>query len=226
MREKTELTTSSVIADIGSGTGLLSKLFLDYRNRVYGVEPNQAMREAGDEFLRGYPNFTSIDGTAEQTKLNDSSVDFVTAGQAFHWFDAVAFRCECQRILKPDGWAVLVWNESREDSTPFMRDFEVLMRRFGRDYRNFRREAEVEDDVTTFFGIQGCQTLQLENNMTYGFDKLLTRLASGSYMPDPGEPEFSAMRALYSEIFNKHSVEGIVEFEQDTRVYYGQLDPA
>src|SRR5215469_16795520 len=101
------------IADIGSGTGLLTKLFLENGNRVFGVEPNGEMRSAGEEVLRGYPNFTSIDGSAEATTLADSSVDFISAGQAFHWFDVELARGEFRRILKPGGWVVIVWQDRR-----------------------------------------------------------------------------------------------------------------
>ncbi len=82
----TNLRAEHTVADIGSGTGLLSKLFLDFGNRVLGVEPNAEMRAAGEEFLGSYPNFKSIAGSAEATTLPSDSVDFVAAGQAFHWF--------------------------------------------------------------------------------------------------------------------------------------------
>src|SRR5215475_4962080 len=71
------------VGDIGSGTGLLSKLFLDFGNHVFGVEPNADMRSAGEEFLRDYPKFPSVAGSAEATTLPPDVVDFVTAGQAF-----------------------------------------------------------------------------------------------------------------------------------------------
>ena len=96
------------VADIGSGTGLLSKLFARNGNRVLGVEPNDEMRAAGEEFLAAYPNFTSVAGSAEATNVGDACIDFIAAGQAFHWFEPVATRREFVRILKPDGWAVMI----------------------------------------------------------------------------------------------------------------------
>ena len=81
------LTAASVIADIASGTGIFTRMLLENGNRVFGVEPNAEMRNAGEEFLRAYPHFTSVAGTAEATTLADHSVDFVTAAQAAHWFD-------------------------------------------------------------------------------------------------------------------------------------------
>src|SRR5689334_15561560 len=98
------LTSNALIADIGSGTGLLAELFLTNGNRVVGVEPNREMRAAGERLLANAPGFTSVDGTAEATTLAAGSVDFVTAGQAFHWFDRALARVEFARILKPEGW--------------------------------------------------------------------------------------------------------------------------
>src|ERR1700722_5752457 len=105
------LTLGSKIAGSGSGTGLLARLFLDFGCEVTGVEPNPEMRATGDRLLAGASRFHSLDGRAEATTLPDGSVDFVTAGQAFHWFEPVAARTEFQRILKPAGWGVLIWNE-------------------------------------------------------------------------------------------------------------------
>src|ERR1700737_1752387 len=86
-RAQCGLRSDHAIADIGSGTGFLSELFLKNGNRVFGVEPNEAMRQAGEEYLASYDGFSSIEGPAESTTLEDASVDFVTAGQAFHWFE-------------------------------------------------------------------------------------------------------------------------------------------
>jgi ubiquinone/menaquinone biosynthesis C-methylase UbiE len=136
-------TDHSVVADIASGTGIFTKLLLEHGNRVYGVEPNAEMRRAGEEFLAAYPNFTSVTGTAEATTLSSYSVDFVTAAQSGHWFDRQKSRQEFARILKPEGWAVLVWNERKTDSTPFLRDYEDLLLRYGTDYNEVRHEHTV-----------------------------------------------------------------------------------
>src|SRR5712691_7831802 len=113
LRTDCGLRPDHVVADIGSGTGILSKLFLENGNRVFGVEPNAEMRQAGEEYLASYDGFSSIEGSAESTTLADSSVDFITAAQAFHWFDPQAARREFARILKPGGWVVILWNDRR-----------------------------------------------------------------------------------------------------------------
>src|SRR5205085_307068 len=109
--EECRLTQQSIIADIGSGTGILSELFLKNGNRVFGIEPNLPMREAGEKSIEQYPKFVSLEGFAEATTLSNHSVDFVVVGQAFHWFDQQSTRAEFSRILKPSGWVVLIWNE-------------------------------------------------------------------------------------------------------------------
>ncbi|MDP8950409.1 MAG: class I SAM-dependent methyltransferase [Actinomycetota bacterium] len=126
---KTEcgLTSASLVADVGSGTGILSELFLENGNRVFGIEPNERMRETGERRLGRHPRFTSVAGTAEATTLDGDSVDFVVAGQAFHWFDPERARAEFSRILKPGGWVALVWNLRRKDATPFLAAYERLL---------------------------------------------------------------------------------------------------
>ena len=127
LKNECGLSAASVIADIASGTGIFTRMLLENGNRVYGVEPNADMRQAGEEFLRAYPRFTSVAGTAEATTLDDHSVDLVTAAQAAHWFDREKARREFIRICRPGGWTVLLWNERRTGSTPFLRAYEQLL---------------------------------------------------------------------------------------------------
>src|SRR5713226_3126779 len=121
LRSECGLQSSHVIADIGSGTGIMSKLFLENGNRVFGVEPNTEMRQAGEEYLASYDGFSSIEGSAESTTLGDSSIDFVTAGQAFHWFEKEKTRAEFRRILRGKGWVVIAWNDRRMEEAPGLR---------------------------------------------------------------------------------------------------------
>ena len=97
LAEKCALTPESVIADIGSGTGMLAKLFLENGNPVVGVEPNAEMRAAGEQYLAEFGRFTSMSGSAEATRLPAHAMDFVICGQAFHWFDRERTRDEFLR---------------------------------------------------------------------------------------------------------------------------------
>src|SRR3974390_709461 len=85
LRKACGLNADHLIVDVGCGTGLLAKVFLENGNRVIGVEPNANMRRAGEGYLSDFAQFSMVDGSAEDTTLPAQCVDFVIAGQAFHW---------------------------------------------------------------------------------------------------------------------------------------------
>lgn len=217
------LTPESVIADIGSGTGILTQLFLDNGNPVIGVEPNREMREGGEQFLSTYGRFTSVDGTSEATRLPTHAIDFIIAGQAFHWFDRDKTREEFLRIAKPEGWVVLVWNDRRVDSTPFLKDYEAMLQTFGTDYKDINHK-NVQDTAifTSFFGARPFEA-RFDNAQHFDFDGLLSRLHSSSYVPAKHDPRYAPLAALAREIFDAHQSNGRVSFEYDTRVYYSPM---
>jgi SAM-dependent methyltransferase len=216
------LTGTSVVADVGSGTGILSELFLANGNRVLGVEPNREMREAAERRLRRHPLFTSVAGTAEATTLDDASVDFVAAAQAFHWFDAQRARAEFARTLKPGGWVVLIWNLRCKEATPFLAAYERLLE----VYRTDRGEVEFwrrsDEMAETLFGPGSFKTASFDNEQVLDLDRLKGRLLSISYVPAEGEPGSDVMLREAEKIFNKHQSAGRVTIEYDTMVYYGR----
>ncbi|HLZ52607.1 MAG TPA: class I SAM-dependent methyltransferase [Candidatus Acidoferrum sp.] len=223
LRAESGLRPGHVVADIGSGTGFLSELFLKNGNRVFGVEPNQAMREAGEEYLASYDGFTSVDGSAEATTLEPASVDFVTAGQAFHWFDRDAASREFQRILKPAGWLVVVWNERLVEASPFVRGYENLLRTFGTDYERVKENYPTEEHMREFFGLNQYRASQLPNSQEFDFDGLAGRLRSSSFIPAPDAPNFAPMLAELRRIFEANNKDGRVRLEYSTHVYFGRL---
>jgi len=211
------------VADIGSGTGILSEVFLKHGNEVIGVEPNAEMRAAGERILANYPKFTSIAGSAEETSLADSSVDFVTAAQAFHWFDRDRARAEFARILKLDGWVILLWNERRTGSTAFLRDYEELLLTYGTDYQEVRHE-NVYENIAAFFAPGGFQEQSFENLQIFDYEGLKGRLLSSSYVPAEGQPGCAEMLNALRNVFDAHQQDGRVIVEYDTRIYYGQMN--
>ncbi len=217
------LSTSSVIADIGSGTGLLTELFLKHGNTVFGIEPNAEMRAAGEELLIAYPNFVSVEGAAEATTLPSASIDLVTAGQAFHWFDRPRAKAEFRRILRGSGWVVLIWNDRRTDSTPFLRDYEALLQHYGTDYQAVDHKNIDDKVLADFFGARGYHSASFDNEQIFDYDGLAGRLRSSSYVPAPDDPRFAAMITALKACFAKHEREGKVSVEYDTRVFCGQL---
>ena len=216
------LTRSSKIADVGSGTGILAELLLKNGNRVFGVEPNEPMRTAAERLLSSFKEFVSIDGSAETTGLDSGSVDFVTAGQAFHWFDRDAAKIEFKRILKPEGWVVLLWNERSIDATPFLRDYEELLLKYGTDYQEIRHE-NVEQELGSFFFPQNFHAKSLPNLQVFDLEGLKGRSFSASYVPMPGHPNHAAFLSGLEELFKVHNTEGEVAFEYRTNIYFGQL---
>jgi SAM-dependent methyltransferase len=216
------LTSASVIADVASGTGIFTRMLLENGNRVFGVEPNTEMRKAGEEFLRSYPHFTGVAGTAEATTLAGHSVDFVTAAQAAHWFDREKARVEFIRIGKPRGWTVLLWNERRTGSTPFLVAFEQLLVEYGTDYQDVRSERTTQQ-IETFFSPVRFQVKTFDYQQEFDYPALEGRLLSSSYTPQAGHDKHAPMLRELRRLFDAHQVDGRVAFEYDTRVYYGQL---
>jgi len=224
LRAECALKSGHVIADIGSGTGFLSELFLKNGNRVFGVEPNEAMRLAGEEYLASYDGFASINGSAESTTLDDASVDFVAAGQAFHWFDQNAARAEFLRILKPAGWVVVIWNERLTDTTPFVRAYESLLREFGTDYASVKESYPNVQHMRDFFGANPYSSHELPNFQEFDFDGIAGRLRSSSFIPTPDAPTFAPMMAEAQKLFVEHNQNGLVRLEYSTRIYFGRLN--
>lgn len=213
------MTRDYVLADIGSGTGLSAKLFLEKGNTVYGVEPNAIMREAAEEYLKDFPNFRSHEGTAENTNLGDSSIDLVIAAQAFHWFDADKTRTEFQRILKPGGYIALLWNERQLDTTEFLREYEKLLLKYATDYEKVRHENISQEKLRGFFQDQ-FDTATFPNLQEFDFAGLRGRLLSSSYMPAEEDPAFSDVEKELRRVFDKHSENGRIKVFYDTNVYY------
>jgi SAM-dependent methyltransferase len=218
------LQPEHAVADIGSGTGFLSELFLKNGNRVFGVEPNLEMRQAGEEYLANYPNFTSINGSAEAAALPDACVDFIAAGQAFHWFEQQAARREFARILKSRGWVVVIWNDRRMAESGFGRDYENLLVRYCTDYTRIKGAYPQTHNVRAFFGERQFQVRELPNGQEFDFDGLLGRLCSSSYAPQEGHPNFVPMRRELRGIFDQYQKNGRVSMEYKTHIFFGQLD--
>ncbi|HEX8339033.1 MAG TPA: class I SAM-dependent methyltransferase [Pyrinomonadaceae bacterium] len=217
------LDPTSVVADVGSGTGILSELFLKNGNRVYGVEPNREMREAGERLLSSYANFVSLDGRAEETTLDDASVDFVTAGQAFHWFDPPRARREFMRILRPGGRVVLVWNDRRTAGTPFLEEYERLLVEYGTDYKAVSSKYAEESMLAALYGPGEMLTKTFDSEQVFDFEGLRGRLTSSSYVPQPGHPDSEPMMRELGALFRRHERAGRVVVAYDTKVFYGRL---
>lgn len=212
------------VADIGSGTGISTELFLRGGNRVYAVEPNEAMRAKAEELLAHYPGFRSVNGTAEVTGLPAGSIDLIVAGQAFHWFDPVKTRQEFGRISRPGAIVALIWNE-RLMETPFEREYEELILYYAGDYKTINHKNITDAQIGDFFYPQDFVLHQFGNGQDFDFEGLKGRLLSSSYIPKEGE-RFAEMIGVLGRLFEKYAVNGKVRVRYDTKMYSGVLKPA
>lgn len=213
----------SIIADIGSGTGILTAFLLDKGSRVVGVEPNKEMRKAAEALLEEYPKFISIDGTAENTGLSDNSVDFVICAQAFHWFDKSACKKEFQRILKPNGKVILVWNKRKVGEAGFSVEYEDLISIYANDYSEVNHNLITDIEFGAFFKNGDYHKVVFRNEQIFDYEGLKGRLLSSSYAPMPGEKNFEPLIMELMMLFNKYAVNGSISFEYDTEGYIGEV---
>lgn len=221
LRDECGMTADWVVADVGSGTGLLSEPFLKNGNHVTGVEPNDEMREASEKLLQGYAGFQAVKGSAESTALPSHSVDLVTAGQVFHWFHQQRARAEFTRILRPGGWIAILFN-TRDIASPLVQAYERLLEEYGTDYRQVRHENIALEIFNAFYGPQGCRKTMFRYVQTLDYEGLKGRLLSSSFVPNEGEKAEAMVREL-ERAFRVHEQGGKVLFEYVTEMYYGRL---
>jgi len=216
--------TDWTVADIGAGTGMSAKLFLDAGHRVIGVEPNAPMRDAARQWLAGAEGFRAHDGRAEATGLPDASVDLVIAGQAFHWFDPVAVRREFARLLTPRGLVAIFWNTRRLVGTPFLEGYERLLHEYGIDYASVAERYADDEAMARWFahGYRGMASFPHTQNLDY--TQLLGRTMSSSYMPMAGHPNHEPLLVALRALFDATQSGGTIAFDYDTRIFAGHPD--
>ena len=212
------------VADIGSGTGLLARLFLDFGCTVTGVEPNEEMRRAGEQILAKFPNFTSLPGNAEATGLPAASTDLISAGMAFHWFDIPRARLEFRRILIPGGWVALVWNRMLPAPDPFMQAYTRLVLEYCPGWTETQRRDEPGNplDLAGFFGAEYTRAA-FPIEQRFDWDGLRGRTLSIAHVPQPGDPACQALFARLREVFDRFQTAGGIAIQYETEVYYGRL---
>lgn len=224
LEEELGLDNRKIIADIGSGTGLSSKPFLEHQYTVYGVEPNDEMRKAAEAIYRDYENFISVNGASENTTLKDSCVDVIFSAQAFHWFDLPKTKAEFKRILKPGGHIVLVWNE-RDSSSPLLNDYEKILYDHIREYSYVNHKNIDEEKIMEFFSPEKMGYMELDHRQWFDLEGLKGRARSSSYTPKSGVIYETIMHEL-EEAFNRYQTSGMVEFRYKTKIYFCRVEAA
>lgn len=223
LRDEQGVTPDWTVADVGAGTGISSRMFLDAGHRVIAVEPNAAMRAAALEWLGGNARFSAVDGRADATGLPGASVDLVAVAQAFHWFDPEAARAEFRRILKPGGLAAIWWNSRRLAGTPFLSGYEALLLRYGTDYTSVAERYADDARMRAWFGEGFRGAACFPHGQKLDFEALRGRLLSSSYAPKAGHPNHAPMLRALRELFDACARHGTIDFDYDTRVFAGKV---
>lgn len=222
--EELGFTPESAIADVGAGTGILSALLAARGSRVVAVEPNDDMRSEAVVSLDAYPRCRVVRGTAEETTLEDGSIDVVTAAQAFHWFDQNRFRSECRRILKAQGLVVLAWN-ARLANDVLMRENDAINRKYAAAYKGFTGGFAKSSTVklANFFREGGFEYRKFANDLRLDEEGFIGRNLSSSYAPDQDSPVFEPYVGALRALFAKYAKNGTLVFPMSAYSFAGRV---
>jgi len=211
------------VADIGSGTGILTRQLLTRKARVFAVEPNSDMRKVAEDELSACSEFVSVNALAEHTGLHDNSIDLITVAQAFHWFDPGQFQLECRRILRPDAKVALVWN-SRDEQSPIVIELGMVCRKFCPEYKGFSGGIQNSSEIFRQFfrdGAYECRVFQ--NDLATGKESFVGGTMSASYSLTKKDPEYQAFVDAIHLIFDKYSSEDRMVIPNMTHSYVGHV---
>jgi len=221
LRREAGMVSEATVADIGSGTGIFTRLVCERVKRVYAVEPNKEMRESAEELFAGAGNVVSVNGSAEATTLPDQGVDLIVAAQAFHWFDRAACRTEFRRILRPGGKVVLLWNNRLTD-TPFLEEYDALLCEYGIDYAEVNHRNLTDDEIAGF--LRPFNKKVIPHRGLLSSSEFEGRLLSSSYVPLPGQANHEILMAEMRGLFRRFAADGKVAFRYETVIYWGGVE--
>lgn len=216
------MNSSSIIADIGSGTGILSNALLEKGSTVYCVEPNNDMRKTAENNLSDFTNFHSVRGTAENTTIGTGCVDFIVVAQAFHWFNVENFKIECQRILNPNGKVILVWN-SRVSTSEFVKENALICKKYCPNFAGFSGGVEhIDGNIAGFFN-NNFELRRFSNDLKFDKIKFVERCMSASYSLKEADREFKSYIFELEALYEKYSVDDILTMPNETIAYIGKV---
>lgn len=215
------LSSTSVIADIGSGTGILSGQLLEKRLEVICVEPNADMRTLAENQLKGFSRYLSVNGSAEDTTLQEKSIDLITVAQAFHWFDKERFKAECRRILKQNSKIALVWN-SRDFSSEIIQENALICKKMCPSFNGFSGGMEESPEIIQgFYGDGNFEIITFQNDLQLDLDGFIGRNLSSSYAPKSTDVNYDAFISALTDLFDKYSENNMITMPNNTRSYLG-----
>ncbi|MDU5110599.1 MAG: class I SAM-dependent methyltransferase [Clostridium sp.] len=217
-----KISKDSIIADIGSGTGKFSESLLNLGFKVFAVEPNKDMRTKAENLLSLNSSFISINGTDSNTTLKDNSIDYITVAQAFHWFNPIAFKKECQRILKEKGKVILVWNNRVPESEIVIKNAEIC-KKYCKNFKGFSGGFDIKSNSISEFFNNKYDLIKFENNLKYDEDKFIKRILSSSYSLTDGDENYLEYINALKDFFKDYSINGILTIPNETIMYIGNV---
>jgi len=216
---KYALDYDSIIADIGSGTGIFSRLLLENGFKVFGVEPNQEMKKYAEHNLSKFHGFVSCTGSAEKTTLADNSIDAITVAQAFHWFDVEPTINEFNRILKQNGLVFLIWNDRKVQGSQFLRKYEETLIKYCSEYEEINHKNYSRERIKSIFHGKEIAEHHFENHQMLDLQSLFGRLESSSYCPKEKDKIYKPLMESIGELFTEHHDGGQVVIDYDCVLY-------
>jgi SAM-dependent methyltransferase len=219
--ERAALTLDSVVADIGAGTGILTKHFVGRVKQVYAVEPNPEMRLQAARLLQAELSCAVLDGGAEAIPLPDASVDLITAAQAIHWFDPEPARGEVRRVLKPGGWLAILRNTST-DAELGKALGDLSKPEFGVNVE-IDRQRPAGRPLEFYFGGAGFERLIFPFATRQDWPAFIGALLSASYMPDGDHPLYPCLEAAARQVFERFSRNSWLETHGETELCIGLI---
>ncbi len=212
-------------ADIGCGTGQLTKILAGYFELLYAVEPNASMMRECQKCLCDCKSIHYICRSAENTGIDDSKLDYITVAQAFHLFNNVKTLQELKRILKPDGSLIIIYNMKNHSSDLFLKNEEVLLKYCPLYRRDFHATEFQYNSFQDCFKEGSYQYHYFPNDNTeyLDCDTFINRTLSASYAIQKGNPSFPNFVKELTAIFADFSVNHRIKMELSTVIYSGYL---
>jgi ubiquinone/menaquinone biosynthesis C-methylase UbiE len=223
MCEITGINQDSVVADIGSGTGMLTAHFVHKVNKIYAIEPNPEMRTIAIDKLAQYPAFVSIDGLSDNTKLPAHSVDLIVVGRAIHWFNPHTTKAEFLRILKPDGWFAIC--QIPYEDLELLEAVKTLRKpEYGWNVTEDKSRIIENNDLDSYyFKNNDYQIIKHGSVVTENWENFLGRITSFSPSPDSDNPLFHKFETEAKKIFDRYSEKGILRINISTEIKLGKI---
>lgn len=213
-----DLKKDAAIADIGSGTGILTELLLAKAKTVYAVEPNAEMRLKAEERLGEQFAFRSVDGKGESTTLPDQCVELITAAHSLHWMEPADAKREFRRILKPEGWLATVNNVNLEND--FLEAWEEAMNECSFDFspKEMRLKAFNPDDYFIAY-----EVMEFPFRLLHTLDSWIGASLSIAFAPSDFDAAFGEYLEAVSDVFHLFSKNEHVEIHGVTEARVGRL---